>query len=136
LTAEETRNVLPLLARMYDEPFADSSQIPTYLVSRLARRSVTVSLSGDGGDELFGGYNRYFVLQPIWNSMKWISKPVRKMAARLIHSIPPQRIDRIYSWARPALTPGKRLSAIGDKAHKLATFMDAGGPSQPQIRGL
>jgi asparagine synthase (glutamine-hydrolysing) len=129
LTAEETRNVVPLLPAMYDEPFADSSQIPTHLVSRLARQSVTVSLSGDGGDELFGGYNRYFLLPSIWNSIKWAPRPARRMAAKLIHAVSPGSIDRMYGWVKPAIPARKRLSTVGDKAHKFAELMSAEGPA-------
>ena len=77
VTPQEALNVVPLLPAMYDEPFADVSQIPTYLVSKLARQSVTVSLSGDGGDELFGGYGRYLLMKRVWNSMRPFTKPLR-----------------------------------------------------------
>ncbi|HKD15349.1 MAG TPA: asparagine synthase (glutamine-hydrolyzing) [Candidatus Angelobacter sp.] len=125
LTAGQTLDVIPLLARTYDEPFADSSQIPTYLVSKLARDQVTVSLSGDGGDELFGGYGRYFRTRAIWNSVKWAPMPVRRMAGRLIHLLPPSGFDRAYSWLNPVIPRAKRLSSVGDKAYKFAQFLDS-----------
>ncbi len=78
----ETQSVIPQLPGMFDEPFADMSQIPTFLVSKLARRDVTVSLSGDGGDELFGGYHRYFHLGNIWNKVRRV--PARKKIAELM----------------------------------------------------
>ena len=136
VTPREAMDVIPMLPRMYDEPFADSSQIPTYLVSKLARSQVTVSLSGDGGDELFGGYTRYFRTASIWNAMKWAPRPVRKMAAKLIHSVPPEGIDRMYGWIKPAIAGHKRLSCVGDKAHKLASYMECGNQQAAYLRAL
>ncbi len=89
VTVRETQEVIPLLPQMYDEPFADSSQIPTHLVSRFAREQVTVALSGDGGDELFGGYNRYFGTARLWGHMKRLPGPVRRGAGRALGALPP-----------------------------------------------
>ena len=81
VTGREALDVIPLLPRMFDEPFADSSQIPTYLVSALARKDVTVALSGDGGDELFCGYRRYFDAQKVHRIARWIPRPFRQLVA-------------------------------------------------------
>jgi asparagine synthase (glutamine-hydrolysing) len=79
LTDQDAMDVIPLLPDIYDEPFADISQIPTYLVAKFARNDVTVALSGDGGDEMLGGYNRHTMVPRLWNRMKYLPQPARKM---------------------------------------------------------
>lgn len=136
VTPQDAMNVVPSLSSMYDEPFADSSQIPTFLVSRLARNRVTVSLSGDGGDELFGGYQRYFLTRKVWGVLRRFPRLVRSGAAGVIRSIPPSGIDAAYRCIRP-LTPGSRhLVNVGDKAHKLAQMMALPGPEAIYLRAL
>lgn len=81
ITEEDAKSVIPKLAGMFGEPFADSSQIPTYLVSRMTREHVTVSLSGDGGDELFCGYNTYYSIDRIWNKVRKIPGVLRRPAS-------------------------------------------------------
>lgn len=136
VTPQEALDVIPLLPAMYDEPFADVSQIPTYLVSKLARGRVTVSLSGDGGDELFGGYQRYFLTKSIWNWLKWIPAPTRRMLAGAVQFIPPSRIDFAYGMVRPFVPRRKQLSAVGDKAHKFGRMMDSQGPQSIYVHSL
>jgi asparagine synthase (glutamine-hydrolysing) len=120
VTAEEARDTIPLLPSMYDEPFADSSQIPTFLVSRLARQHVTVSLSGDGGDEVFGGYNRYLWGRSLWSSFGWISPDVRRLCGDAIMAIPPSVYDQIGGGLCRILPRRLRPPAPGDRVHKFA----------------
>lgn len=124
LNADDALKVIPRLARIYREPFADSSQIPTFLVSAVARERVTVALSGDGGDELFGGYNRYS-----WGSrvlgLSRIPQAVRSLAGAAIGSIPPRIWDGIYRAASPLLPARVRASHPGESIHKLGKVLGA-----------
>lgn len=115
LSPAQAQDVIPLLPGMYDEPFGDSSQVPTFLVSRLARRDVTVSLSGDGGDELFGGYNRYLWAEQMWRRLSRVPRPMRQVAGRLLQGVSPASWDRLWHF----MPGGTRVSQPGDKLHKL-----------------
>ena len=116
VTAADALAVIPLLPAMYDEPFADSSQIPTHLVSKAARQHVTVALSGDAGDELFGGYNRYFWGQRVWSRVGWMSPVLRQGLGAGIQHIPVAAWDALGR----ALPGAHGVARLGDKAHKLA----------------
>jgi len=127
VTPKQAMEVIPRLSTIYDEPFGDSSQIPTYLVSQLARRHVTVALSGDAGDELFGGYNRYAWAKRLWGAMSF-QRPVRQLTARAIHAVSPQAWARAFTYAKPLL-PGRWQAAhMGDKLHKLADLIHCSRP--------
>jgi asparagine synthase (glutamine-hydrolysing) len=121
LNSTDALEIIPRLPHWYDEPFADSSQIPTYLVSKLARTHVTVSLSGDGGDELFAGYNRYFMGQALWNKLRHLPQPLRRLAARIIHRISPQKWSQLSSFIPVAYRPPQ----FGDKLYKAASLFEA-----------
>ncbi len=112
VTVREARDVIPLLASIYDEPFADSSQIPTFLVSRFARSEVKVALTGDGGDELFGGYNRHFAAPRLWQRMKLVPRLLRAAAGASL-SVLPQRL-----WQEAAGFLPARHRHLGGKANK------------------
>jgi asparagine synthase (glutamine-hydrolysing) len=125
--ASDALDVIPQLPTLYDEPFADSSQIPTALVSRLTRRHVTVSLSGDGGDELFGGYNRYVWCPAIWHRTHRLPRVVRRSAAAGIERVSPRTWDTAFSAVGVALPTRLRVRTPGIKAHKLAEVLPAEG---------
>lgn len=119
-TASETQSLIPHISNYYDEPFADSSQVPTFMVSQLTRQKVTVSLSGDGGDELFAGYNRYKFLPMLWRKVSILPLPLRKLVAKLLIMFPPWLWDKVlFSLRNP-----------GDKIHKLAGILDAGSAEE------
>jgi len=115
VTPEQALAVIPKLPALYSEPFADSSQIPTFLVSQLARQHVTVSLSGDAGDELFCGYRRYQMTAALWGKISRIPRPLRQLAGRLVTSIPPRIWDRGGIFFP--------VSRVGDKLHKGAVLL-------------
>lgn len=117
--------VIPLLPSMYDEPFGDSSAIPTHLVARLAKQQVTVALSGDGGDELFGGYNRYSWGSSIWHRIGRVPASLRGIAARALTVLSPRQWDRIGKMLRTGLPASLHMSALGEKVHKLASVLDS-----------
>jgi asparagine synthase (glutamine-hydrolysing) len=110
--------VIPQLPVLYDEPFSDSSQIPTFLVSRLARQHVTVSLSGDAGDELFCGYNRYQMTETLWKKMAFGPLPLRQLAAKGLLSLSPQSWNRLATPVKEFLPMSFRFGDVGDKLHK------------------
>jgi asparagine synthase (glutamine-hydrolysing) len=121
-TPRDALDVIPNLPHMYDEPFADPSQVATYLVSRLARQQVTVALSGDGGDELFGGYNRHVWAPPIWAALRRFPIGARRLLARSILGWSPQRWDRVFEVAGAVLP---KIRRPGQQVHKLASVLDA-----------
>lgn len=130
VTPQEAMNVIPKLPTLYDEPFADSSQIPTYLIARLARQHVTVCLSGDGGDELFGGYNRYFLGRSLWKSVGWIPRALRNLGSGVLTGISPRAWDRLFQHTAFLLPRTNELTISGDRAHKLAEILAVRGPEE------
>ena len=112
VSPQETIDVIPKLPQLYDEPFSDSSQIPTFLVSQLAREHVTVSLSGDAGDELFCGYNRYLLTDQLWNKLSLLPVSLRRGLANVVTTISPAVWSKIFGFLS--------YGAVGDKMYKAA----------------
>jgi asparagine synthase (glutamine-hydrolysing) len=131
VTPEEALAVIPQLPVFYDEPFADSSQIPTFLVSRLVRKYVTVSLSGDGGDELFGGYNRYFWGKSLWQKTGWMPANIQKLLAIMLKIPSPGMWDKLFYKFSMAMPKSLRQRTPGDKLHKLSDIL--GGTSLEEM---
>jgi asparagine synthase (glutamine-hydrolysing) len=128
VTPRDAMEVIPLLPSVYDEPFGDSSQIPTFLVSRLAREHVTVALSGDGGDEVFGGYNRYAWIPSLTRITQRVPRPMRLAAAAGFEMLTPATWERLVRIAGPVLPARLRQRMPGDKLTKLARALRADGP--------
>jgi asparagine synthase (glutamine-hydrolysing) len=129
LTGDDARGMIPRLAEIFDEPFADPSQLPTLLVSQLARRQVTVALCGDGGDELFGGYNRYVYGTRVLPRVHRIPLAARRLIGAGLGRIPAATWQRA-SHAATALVPGISDQRIGEQIHKLGNLMTAGSTGQ------
>jgi len=123
VTPDQAMDVVSSLPEVYDEPFADSSQIPTLLVSRLTRQHVTVSLSGDGGDEIFGGYNRYTWGGRLWRHFSRVPHWMRRALSTGATAIGPQIWDAVFDRTGPVLPRNWRQRMPGYKLHKLADLL-------------
>jgi asparagine synthase (glutamine-hydrolysing) len=135
VTAPEAQELIPQLPAIYDEPFADPSQIPSVLMSRLAREDVTVALSGDGGDELFGGYGRYRTAADLWDKMRRVPYPVRRAAGAMLGAVPSAAWDRLGEFAGARLQRTfDRLENARDLADVYRSFRDEwAGDGSPVI---
>jgi asparagine synthase (glutamine-hydrolysing) len=123
VTASETLAAIPRIASLFDEPFADSSQVPTLLVSELARRHVTVALSGDGGDELFAGYKRYALFADLKRTLSRVPRGARRVLGRALGAVPVDAANRLFGFADPWLRHYGSGGAAGDKIRKLAELV-------------
>lgn len=130
VSAVDALAVIPKLPEIFDEPFSDPSQVPTHLVAQLAKRHVTVTLSGDGGDELFGGYNRYFWGSNFWNKLKWLPRDVRASLSEAVLRVPSKYWESVFSAIGAILPHGFREPVASDKLYKLAEVLDASTPER------
>lgn len=132
VTTRDALEVIPHLATLYDEPFADSSQIPTFLLSQLTRQHVTVSLSGDGGDELFRGYPRYLSAENLWHRLQHCPLPLRQTAKICVQALPATVWNGGYRIGQRALPLSLRgIESSGKKIHRFAELLTA-----PDLREL
>jgi asparagine synthase (glutamine-hydrolysing) len=125
VTPQSALDVIPRLPHLFCEPFGDSSQIPTFLVSTLARQQVSVSLSGDAGDELFGGYNRYIYTDRLWKGISLFPIASRRLAAAGLLGLSPARWDSVVRPVQGFLPSSLRTANVGDKLHKAAGVLSA-----------
>ena len=130
VTPTEAQAIIPRLPYIYDEPFADPSQIPTFLIAQLTRKHVTVALSGDGGDELFGGYTRHFFGATWWKRIQHTPVPLRAALAAAIPAIRPAIWDRTMSAVAPLLPNRFRHAHFGEKVHKLGSVLRVSAESE------
>ena len=135
VTPRDALDVIPRLPQIYDEPFADSSQIPTFLVAQLARQHVTVSVSGEGGDELFGGYNRYVWGERLWRRLEHVPPLARRFAGRAMRGVSPATWDSAFAAASRVLPSYFQTAMPGGKVHKAAAYLSAETPDA-LYRGL
>ena len=123
VSPDDALSVIPKITSIYDEPFSDPSQIPTFLVSKLAKKDVTVSLSGDAGDELFAGYTRYTLAQSLWSIIKIIPYPLRKVIIQLINLTPTPVLNLCFFWIRFIIDDIRRGKNIGDLIKKSTALL-------------
>ena len=125
VTPEEALAIIPDLPSIYDEPFADVSAIPTCILSQITRAKVSVSLSGDAGDELFAGYNRYLGAAKTWRKLGSVPLLARGAFSSLVQAVPPERWDTIADRLHMFVPKNKRYKAVGNKLHRLAKSVKA-----------
>ncbi|MDE3087626.1 MAG: asparagine synthase (glutamine-hydrolyzing), partial [Acidobacteriota bacterium] len=130
VTGAQALEVVPSLPVMFDEPFADSSQVPQAVLARLTRSQVTVALSGDGGDELFAGYNRYAFAARWWPKLSKVPAPLRGALASAITRVPVEAWDGAFGRLAPLLPASLRIRMPGTKLHKAARVLPASGPAE------
>ena len=121
VTSKDALDIIPHLPTLYDEPFSDSSQIPTFLVSKLARQYVTVALTGDGGDELFGGYYRYLWAVKLWHKVKWLPFLVRNMIGHGVLAFPRESLPFAMKLLSRLFNISSTSATAGDRLHRWAT---------------
>jgi asparagine synthase (glutamine-hydrolysing) len=126
VSPQQALDAIPRLPALYCEPFSDSSQIPTFLVSQLARQQVTVSLSGDAGDELFCGYNRYVLANKLWKNISLLPSGSRSLVARGLTALSPSRWNAMLSPLKNVFPASLRQANVGDKLHKAAGVLASG----------
>jgi len=134
LRPEDALSIIPHLPEIYDEPFADSSQIPTYLIAELARRHVKVCLSGDGGDELFAGYARYTSRAGVQGAISRAPQPLRRILAAFLFRVAPAQWDRLISSVAPLRPQLLGQRSVGDKVHRLAESLSSPSPDDAYVR--
>jgi len=122
-TSQMALELVPKLPELYDEPFADSSQLPTCLISALTRQHVTVALSGDAGDELFGGYNRHVWVPKVWGKLSRMPLPMRQALARMMKLVPPSGYDGVMAMGSKVLPSRYQIRTFGEKLYKLADVL-------------
>jgi len=126
VTNKDAMTVIPKLSEMYDEPFADSSQIPTYLICCAAKKKVTVALTGDGSDEIFGGYNSYNLLPSIWKKTNWIPFSLRRHLGKSINVLSIDNWDRLSKFIKFIFTDKILPNHLGRKLYKLKKILRDG----------
>jgi len=130
VSSNEAMDVIPHLPLLYDEPFSDISQIPTYLIAKLARQQITVSLTGDGGDELFGGYERHYIAANIWNKFNKMPVILRRLVSSGIYAIPESGWNQLLSGFNRVFPDSIKTTKPGYKLYKLAAVINALTPEE------